>query len=279
MTEEVGRERDRPLLIASRLPSRIDCCRRIGIDIERWLDDDLIDVVVSSLEVDPFTGPAGELADLGHRCNAPVYARLAEGQFGFLGLDSLTGWAAAATNAWNAGVDGLYTFNHFNPQSPVWRTIGDPAQLAKMDKVFAVDNLDLDIRVAEHVHPRETRLPVELSPGEIRSIVLPVGDDIPARAESGELRHLSLRIYVDGLTFADKVEFKLNDGILATEVISAADGVSPVACGSFLLRVRPDPAVVRKGANTFTALLKKRCESAPGLPSISGLQLVVKYKR
>jgi len=146
MTEEVGRERDKPLLIASRLPSRIDCCRKVGIDIERWLADHLIDVVVSSLEVDPFTGPAGELADLGHRYGAPVYACLAGGQFGFLGLDSLTGWAAAATNAWNAGVDGVYTFNHADPHSSVYNIIGDRARLARMDKVFAVDNLERTAR-------------------------------------------------------------------------------------------------------------------------------------
>ena len=111
------------------------------------------------------------------------------------------------------------------------------------------------------------------------SIALPVGDDVAARARSGELRHLSLRIFVDGMTSADELELTLNGRALETHVVYATDGVSPVACGNFLLRADPDPEILRKGANQSTALLKKRCESAPGAPALTGLQLVVKYKR
>jgi hypothetical protein len=277
MTEQVGQERDRPLLIACRIPSRIDCCRKIGFDIEQWLADDLIDVVMSSLEEDPFTGPAQELTDLGHRYNVPVYACLSDTQPGLAGLDLSAVWAAIATNAWNAGIDGVYMFNA-DPRSPECRAIGDPARLAKMDKVFAVDNLGKH-RGKEHIYPQEGRLPIDLSLGEVSSIVLPVGDDVAARAGNGEVRRLILSIYVDRMTYSDEIEFKLNDRVLDTEVIYTTDGVSPVVCSNFLLRARPDPSSVRKGDNQFTAFLKKRCESAPGVPAISGLALVVKYKR
>ena len=278
MAEAVGRERGKPLLIACRLPSPVDGCLKIGIDIEQWLANDLIDIVVSSLEIDPFTGPVHELVELGHRYGAPVYACLASGQFSFLMLDSMDGWAAAATSAWNAGVDGVYTFNHFAPSSAVWRVIGDPEVLAGMDKVFAVDNLEGSARTKEHVHPRAGRLPAEMALGEPLSIPLPVGDDVAARARGGQLRQLALRVFVDRLTFADEVEYRLNDHVLDMGVVYATDGVSPVACGNFMLRARPDPATVKQGPNEFTALLRTRCESAPGTPSISGLQLVVKYR-
>ncbi|MFH0964367.1 MAG: hypothetical protein V2A58_10190 [Planctomycetota bacterium] len=75
----------------------------------------------------------------------------------------------------------------------------DPTKLAKMDKVFAVDDLNKE-RGKEHVYPREGRLPVNLSSGEIGSIVLMVGDDVASRARNGELRHLFLRICVDRMT-------------------------------------------------------------------------------
>jgi hypothetical protein len=275
MTEQVGQERNRPLLIACRVPSRIDCCRKIGFDIEQWLTDDLIDVVVSSLEDDPFTGPAKELTELGHRYNAPVYACL---QGASPGLDPSASWAGAATNAWNAGIDGIYTFNNFTPRGVTWSVIGNPAELAKQDKAFAVDNLGKG-RGKEHVYPREGRLPIDLSLGEVSSIVLPVGDDVAARAGNGEVRRLILSIYVDQMTYSDEIEFKLNDRVLETEIIYTTNGISPVVCSNFLLRTRPDPSSVRKGDNQFTAFLKKRCESAPGVPAISGLALVVKYKR
>jgi hypothetical protein len=273
MTEAVGRERDKPMLVASRVPSQVDCCRKIGLDIERWLADDLIDIVVSSLENDPFTGPVGELVELGHRHDAPVYAGASEMQPDMSGLEMADVWAGIATNAWNAGVDGMYIFNA-DPKLPEWHAIGDPARLATMDKVFAVDNL-LKERGKEHVYPQAGRLPVELSFGEAVPITLPVGDDLAA----GELRNLSLRIYIDGMSTSDEIEFKLNGDVIEAEVIYHTDGVSPVVCSNFFLLAQPDPGIVRKGDNEFTALVKKRCESASEAPVVSGLALVVKYKR
>ena len=276
MTEEAGRERGRPLLIACRVPSRIDCCRKIGIDIERWLADDLIDVVVSCLEVDSFTGPIGELVELGHRYDAPVYACLSEDQFSIQGVRGrLPCWAAAATRVWQAGADGLYTFNHTDPASPVWRTIGDPALMDKMDKAFAVDVLDDRARTKVHVCPHERRLPAVLAEGESVSVELPVSDDVAA----ADLRQLTLYLFVDRMAFSDKIDFGLNGQDLDMEVVYATDGISPVAVGRFCLKVELAPANVRQGVNEFAALLTGRCESVPGMPVIIGLHLVVSYER
>ncbi len=40
--------------------------------------------------------------------------------------------------AWNAGVDGIYMFNFFNPNRPEWRELGDPKTLAGLDKLTFV---------------------------------------------------------------------------------------------------------------------------------------------
>jgi len=279
MTEDLGAKRGRPILVACRVPNTVRCCREIGIDIEKWLAEDLIDLLVTSLEHDPFTGPARELTELGHRFQAPVYANVGETRdTHWIGIDVMEGWAAAATNAWNAGVDGIYTFNRFDPHSEVFRMVGDPGVLETMDKVYAVDDIGERHRTWSHVLPLEGRLPLELAPGSGRSAILPVGDDVAARAAEGALADLSLRIYVDRFTYTDEAEFRLNGKLLDTEVIVTSDGVSPVACGMFLLRARPEPSSIKKGDNNFEALLKSRCESAPGLPAVTALQLVIRYK-
>lgn len=277
MAENVGRERDRPLLIACRLPSRIDCCRKVGLDIEGWLADDLLDVVVSCLEFDPFTGPAAELVELGHGHQLPVYACLSDA-FSFEGIpDRLPGWAGAAVNAWNAGVDGIYTFNNFNPGLPMWHVIGDPAALAKLDKVYAVDNLAGKVRTWEPAYSTRGCLPVELLPGRPIPIDLPVGDDVAARARGGQIEQLALRIFIDCMTYADQVELRLNDRPLEPEVVYATEGISPIAVSRFLLQASPEAHAVRHGVNRFTALLKHRCDAAPGNPTLSGLELVIRY--
>ena len=280
MAEEHGRRRGRPVLVACRVASTLRCDTEIGLDVERWLAEDLIDLLVTSLEFEPFTGPARELTELGHRYGVPVYAGLTDPKdTHWVGIDPLEGWRAAATNAWNAGVDGIYTFNLFDPCHGAFRTMGDPAVLAGTDKTYAVDSIAGRFRTWEHVLPPEGRLPLELSPGAARSVVLPVGDDVAARSAAGALARLSLRIYMDRFTYSDEVEFRLNGVLLETEVVSAAEGVSPVACGEFLLRAVPDPLSIRPGENTFEALLRERCPSAPGMPAVASLQLLVRYKR
>ena len=151
-----------------------------------------------------------------------------------------------------------------------------------MDKVYAVDDINFfdpgRHRAYGHVLIPEDRLSLELSPGSSGSVVLPVGDDVAACSVQGALSDLSLRIYVERFTYKDKVEFRLNGKVLDTEVLMTTDGASPVACGTFMLRAKPDPSSIKKGDNKFEALLKKRCESAPGLPVITAVQLVIRYK-
>jgi hypothetical protein len=45
--DAVGRERGRPLLLAVRAPFTADAARFIGLDLERWLSEDLVDILVA----------------------------------------------------------------------------------------------------------------------------------------------------------------------------------------------------------------------------------------
>lgn len=44
-------------------------------------------------------------------------------------------WRGEALNAWKAGVDGIYTFNRFNPHDPSFRELGDPDLLETLDRI------------------------------------------------------------------------------------------------------------------------------------------------
>jgi len=45
------------------------------------------------------------------------------------------GIGGEARNAWKAGVDGIYTFNRFNPNDPILRELGDPALLETLERI------------------------------------------------------------------------------------------------------------------------------------------------
>lgn len=133
MTINVAAKRNRPLLIAVRVPDSLGFAKGIGLDLERWLQEDLIDIVVGTCYF--HFEPWENLVALGKKFNTPVYACLSASRIVSPknpesgGVDMIPIWYAEAANAWNAGVDGIYTFNLFNPKDILFRTLGSPDTL------------------------------------------------------------------------------------------------------------------------------------------------------
>lgn len=136
--------RDRPILLSVRVPDSVDYCQALGLDLEKWMQDGLIDIVTASGYFRLNTWKTS--VELGHKYNVPVYAGLSESRFRDNELkkirQSIKGYRGRAAEAWAAGVDGIYIFNNFNPKSPVFRQLGDPRSLAAMDKIYTTGSRD-----------------------------------------------------------------------------------------------------------------------------------------
>ena len=130
MTEEVSVKRGRPMLISIRIPDSVDYCKAIGIDLIKWLEDDLIDIVVGGgyFHIEPWEN----LVALGKKYGAPVYACLSASRI----QGDMKVWRGEAMNAWEAGVDGIYTFNRFNPRDQVFRELGDYEALKALESAY-----------------------------------------------------------------------------------------------------------------------------------------------
>ena len=76
MTEEVGRKRGRPLLLAVRVPDSVEYCKFIGLDLERWLQGGLLDLLMVSgyTQLNPWEYSV----QLGHKYGVKVYPSLDE---------------------------------------------------------------------------------------------------------------------------------------------------------------------------------------------------------
>ncbi|MBN1292331.1 MAG: family 10 glycosylhydrolase [Candidatus Latescibacteria bacterium] len=137
MAEETARKRNRPMLISVRIPDSVGYCKAIGLDTIRWLDDDLIDIIAAPgyFKLEPWEN----LVELGGRYNVPVYACFVSRRVmggGEPEADTAIGkWRGEALNAWNAGVDGIYTFNRFDPHDQLFRELGDPELLRTLDRI------------------------------------------------------------------------------------------------------------------------------------------------
>ena len=153
---EIERQRGRPLLLAARVPENLPGCHFDGLDLEAWIDEFLIDILV--------------LGTRTAKVDIAAFRRLARGtpiklypswdnhhsSDGYRETD-LEIWRGVCANWWRQNPDGMHTFNLMlpSPQAaqnsgarppPGWPTqrrvfaeIGNPETLKFKDKVFFVE--------------------------------------------------------------------------------------------------------------------------------------------
>jgi len=280
-----GQKRGRPMLAAARVPSTTARCRYAGIDIPRWLQGDIVDVVSLGGGYVPLNAEWPELIRLGRSCGVPVYPVLSAS--GFRGpYGAIEMWRAAASNAYHAGATGVYLFNHFpNKPSAQFKELGDPKTLATMDKVFVVENdpdgywghyiclLDSfaakDARSGQDsgvgVRPAGRLLPMPLDPAAENVVFLTIGDDLAKAAADKTLKTAVLRVQLSSPDAVNSVTVHLNGEPLT---VSAKDAV-----GGWL-SFAPPASGFKTGQNRVTF------KSPPG-PSVEvrAVEAHVKYRQ
>jgi hypothetical protein len=142
MTKRVGEERGRPLLVSIRVPDSVEYCRAIGLDVEAWLAAGLVDRLVASSYFQ--LNEWDTTAKLAHRHDVQAYSSLDESRVkdpddpsvAQAMRGTLPVFRARALEAWASGMDGVLMFNGPEPTAPLWRELGDPAKLAKLDRDY-----------------------------------------------------------------------------------------------------------------------------------------------
>ena len=275
MTETVGLQRGRPILISARVPDSVGYSAAIGLDVVRWMEEDLIDILVPS---GYFRLNSWQVSvQLGHKYDVPVYPCLSDSRVRdpeARGVRaSLPCYRARAMNVWYSGADGVYLFNLFDPHLPHWSELGDPKVLESLDKVYSTGARDMrsamrGLTNAERFLNRQVVLPgrpVPLKPGEPVAIDLPVGQPLQ-ESEAQDIRpRVTLRLRVKELADASDLSVRLQNELLGGGTKS----------GEWLDYSVP-PALVSGGTNRFEITLKP--ESA-AKPVVEDLLLWVRYKK
>ncbi|MCU0646009.1 MAG: hypothetical protein MUC94_17335, partial [bacterium] len=114
IANEIGEQRGRKILMAVRVPPRIDLCLDKGLDVPTWAKSNLIDMItVAAHWTDDPALPVSQFKkDLG-AINIPVYATLESGHYHPREFRSHGMYRAAAAHCLNQGADGIYLFNFF----------------------------------------------------------------------------------------------------------------------------------------------------------------------
>ncbi len=245
MAYREGNRRGRPILVATHVPMSKQTCRHVGIEIEGWLKDDLLDVLVAGSGYQPMSMPSQKIVELGHAHGVPVYLNVSNSGMSQWG-GRIETWRAVASNVWQAGADGIHLFNWFPTvlNDPIFMTLGDRQTFGGLDKVFGIDNMKENYGCLEQGVVQSQTLPVEFGfSGKPQEVNLPLGDDIAAAAKAGNLKQATLRVQFVSRTSNDKVELYLNGNLVEPESEDTKEG---------WVTYRPEPQQYLLGNNEIS---------------------------
>ncbi len=246
-----GEKRGRPFIVAMRSPDDAGYCSSIGLEIEKWMKEGLIDIYVPS---GYFQLNSWEYSvRLGHEYGIKVYPCLSENRIGGKHhgeslRSSDEGYRARAMNAWSAGADGIYIFNLFDPKRKMWNETGEPDKLAKLNKIYFTSFMGKG-RVAGGAYPHEQFInipvlnpdsPVCISPGERKVFEINVGESLINGACGGSAPAVKLFVRLHPATIMEEAV-----------IIISLNGKE--LCGSAnknWVEFGLEAGLVRKGANT-----------------------------
>ena len=193
ITEEVGRRKNRPIVIAMRAPDSVGYCRAVGIDLERWFSEKLVDLWIGAgyFRLNPWTASV----ELAHRYGIRFYASLDESRIPRVtdrkrlpiipGRMTEAFYAARIADAMASGCDGVYLFNIEYDALHRMASI-DPRNTASHGKIrFAVDRGSGGMRPDLYLKDgkRFDNLP-KIDPGEPRAVA--AGETVSFRMFFGD---------------------------------------------------------------------------------------------
>lgn len=267
---EIGEKRDRPYLLAVRVPDTPAISRRSGLDAETWLRDGLMDLLIVGGGYMPYSGRLKQFVDLAHQHQVPAYPCVNHFR-GPVQMRSL------ASNFWALGGDGFYLFNFFGVTgkevNPGWgasdaislREVGSVETLRNKDKLYLADTGETRHYIG-YSNP-ESQFPVRIVGG--RPVELVLGDDIDAAEEDNSLRELRLQFKVSSVAEQESISLQVNGITVPPDRITRTDESTFEAI--------PTASSLRRGINHIIFAPGK---NSPGrlTSEVAGLSLSVRYE-
>jgi hypothetical protein len=238
MADKIGQKRGRPILIAVKSPDSVEYAKAIGLDLEKWMADDLFDLFIPGgyFQLDEWETNVA----LGHKHGVKVYASLdeprAKDEAARAMRSTNLAYRGRAASAWAAGVDGIYLFNFFDPHSPLWRELGDVEGLTKLDKDYIASVRGAENAAGKNLPYAEYQKIETLNPGKTKTIA--PGDRMAVRihiadaSEQLKAAKLKLRLQFADPPAAERMSVHLNGTKCDTSRTSGRwldiSGITPV---------------------------------------------------
>ena len=226
LLDQIGQERGRHFGFGARVPGTLEACRQSGRDVETWIQEDTLTSLTPAVYYDTTCElPFDTFVDLARNTDTKIYASVTEGVGpGRFRPPPREAVRAATLNAWHDGVDGVSLFNFHNQQVTnrvddfaLFSECGDPATLARKDKLYMIAGIGLQYQSRFFKMPYETafphQLPVELpvepqGPGV--TVRVPISDDIESARRDRVLSAILMRRDLVNLTSHEVLQLHIN---------------------------------------------------------------------
>lgn len=248
IAEQAGRKRNRPILLALRIPNALDYCKAVGIDAESWFARKYADILVADnwMNYDRMESTFGRIRQYGVWCYAAVDNMAVRRQ---TPAQQKAIRMAMIGDALSCGADGIYYFNWFNPELVQSQMTCSPEDLKGQSKLYYPNSASTDYLINRYLASGESYakipmvmpdMPYMLVPGKSCELVFNMTDDF----SSPEVRRSGVRIKTMA-TVTEPVKLELS--VNGTPVPLKSRGKDSLA------EIMPE--LLKKGKNVFSVSL------------------------
>ena len=283
---------DRPILMGVRVPGSIESCLRIGLDVETWLKEGLIDRLLIGGGYDPFNAPYDELVQIGHDNDVPVYPCINCGSPSLGSDEDLRG---AASNIFSTKADGIYLWNYHYKDGPKL-SYGRPTKedynllleiksidsMLYLDKNFSVESgiYELGKNLPYSIASDYGQLPVSLGKtalSALRFLSLKIGDNVVDANQKNRIKNIYLSFECELFHVDDNLGIMLN-GIRIYEILE--ETVFNLSIDRNKKRLyKVDPKIVKTGSNRISVWIQERLNQQTFELNLNSVKMHVIYKK
>ena len=295
LANDIGEQQGREIPISARVHFTREENLDKGLDVETWLKEGSIDLVVGQVSGELFeTGlDASWLAGAANAAKVPAYVRPPRGVY-----DERTAFpliemfrALGQSLSWQ-GIAGMYLgylpWPFSKTEYQILREVAHPEAYVRRDKRYILQPRE---REGDEGCPATRQLPVQLEEGKTAAIKILVADDMESARQDGEMRSPILTIRFSFFCIEDDVEIRFNGRILPredAEITDERDLIIPVTLqgeigapldmSAHWFRFKLDPDLLVRGENTLEVEPKRFEKTAAFVRSVNGVEIQTRYK-
>ena len=296
LANEIGARQGRQIPIMARVYQQKDENLAIGLDVETWLQQGSIDLVVGEVSATLFeTNLKGGrwLADAAHAVGAAAYLRPARIVYDertifphiemFRALTRMLQWQ---------GFAGMYLgylpWPFSQTEYQILREVAYPEVVARHDKRYILQPREGD---SDSPTTPERPLPAPLEEGKTAAITILVADDLESARQDGEMRPPVLTIRFSNFCVEDEIEVRFNGRVLPREEAEITDERAtrilarfrtpvdaPDSFGAHWFRYQLDVDLLAPGENMLEVEVRKLCPTAGFVRCVSGVEIQTRYR-